>query len=142
MRLYLFLIIILLNTSCCYHSKETVINDVHEIIEQNWCNTADSEKTMVLKNGICKEYFKGSLTNEYSYTVKIGNKGENGYHFATWFVIFKSIRENVEKTYRIVSGIQTDVLVLADESKTKMVFNKDCKVTDVSGIFKSEKLNL
>ena len=136
------LILVLINISCCFHSKETVIEDIHELLEQKWCNTANSHKKIIFRNGICEEFYKDSLTNKYSYTIKIGNKGELGYHFVPWTIIFKSIPENVEKVYKIVSAAEKDILVLSDKSKKYIVFNKDCKETEASNVFKSEKLNL
>lgn len=137
-----YLILVLTNVSCCFHSKETVVEDVHELLEQKWCNTANSDKKIIFKNGICEEFYKDSLTNKYSYIIKIGNKGELGYHFVPWTIIFKSIPENEEKIYKIISPAEKDVLVLSDKSKKYIVFNKDCKETEASNVFKSDKLNL
>jgi hypothetical protein len=137
-----YLILVLISVSCCFHSKQTVIKEVHELLEQDWCNTANPDKKIVFKNGNCKEYFKDSLTNEYSYTIKIGNKEELGYHYAHWYIVFKSIPENKEKRYVITSAIEKDVLVLSNKSGVKIVFMKDCKETEVSKVFKSDLLNL
>ncbi|MBD0832035.1 hypothetical protein [Aestuariibaculum sediminum] len=142
-RIFTYLIIVLINSSCFFHSKETVENHLNEILEQNWCCAADTNKKVIFKNGICKEFYKDTLINKYKYYIKVYKPEELlGYHYGQFEIIFNSIPENKEKVYDLVSTIETEVLILADTSDNYIVFYKDCIKTGYPKGFESDKCDL